>query len=129
MAPDHPAHSESLSTPRIHWPFAPLLVVFWGVVVWGAVACGFKPDRMLINSRFAEVESRIDPNEAPWFELTILPGIGEGKARGIVAHRMRRLPEETSVFREAADLDQVPGIGPVTIRRISRELRFPKKFD
>ena len=65
----------------------------------------------------------IDPNTAPWWELTALPDIGEGTARKIVEYREAhadRLP----VFRRAGDLEPVPGIGPKTIRRIEPYLRF-----
>jgi competence protein ComEA len=65
----------------------------------------------------------INPNNAPWWELMVLPGIGETTARKIVEYRegdARRNP----VFREPADLEPVPGIGPKSIQRIGPYLRF-----
>jgi len=43
----------------------------------------------------------INPTAAPWYELTALPRVGE-----------------------RADLDNVRGIGPITVRRIAPYLRF-----
>jgi competence protein ComEA len=55
---------------------------------------------------------RLDPNRADARALEALPGIGPARAAAIVAER------ERTPFREVADLRRVPGIGPVTLRRI-----------
>jgi competence protein ComEA len=55
---------------------------------------------------------RLDPNRADARALEVLPGIGPSRAAAIVAERERR------PFRDVADLRRVPGIGPVTLRRI-----------
>lgn len=65
----------------------------------------------------------VDPNTAPWWELMVLPDIGEITARKIVEYRhggARRKP----MFHQPADLESVPGIGPKTVQRISPFLRF-----
>ena len=65
----------------------------------------------------------INPNNAPWWELMVLPGVGETTARKIVEYReadARRNP----IFHKPADLDPIPGIGPKTIQRITPYLRF-----
>ncbi len=71
----------------------------------------------------------VDPNAAPWWELTVLPRVGEVTARTIVTYResagggtsiARALP----VFRRPADLARVRGIGPKTVTRIAPYLRF-----
>jgi competence protein ComEA len=54
----------------------------------------------------------LDPNRADARALQALPGIGPARAAAIVAERGRR------PFRDVADLRRVPGIGPVTLRRI-----------
>jgi len=67
----------------------------------------------------------INPNEAPWYDLTLLPRIGEAKARAIVAYRRGSDHDGTGeVFRVASDLEHVSGIGPKTVRRLAPELRF-----
>jgi competence ComEA-like helix-hairpin-helix protein len=75
------------------------------------------------------LQDTIDPNVAPWPELTVLPMIGPSKAQAIVAYREERLAagavdEFGRVFRCAEDLDQVRGIGPKTVERIRPFLRF-----
>ncbi len=71
----------------------------------------------------------VDPNVAPWWELAALPQIGETTAKAIVAYREEAkskgfLSANERVFGEAADLDRVKGIGPKTVHRITRYLRF-----
>ena len=71
---------------------------------------------------------RIDPNIAPWWELTIIPDVGPALARNIVEYRERRRIEnaanERNVFRSIADLDAVKGIGPKTLARMEPHLLF-----
>ena len=61
---------------------------------------GDRPDSLLPG----EV---IDVNEADVYDLQRLPGIGEKRARDIIAYR-----EEHGPFQTAEDLMEVPGIGP-----------------
>jgi len=71
----------------------------------------------------------IDPNTAPWWELTVLPRIGEQTARKIVLYRESAKmppagPTGKPVFRDAGDLTQVRGLGPRTTLHIAPFLRF-----
>ncbi len=79
----------------------------------------------------------IDPNVAPWYELTVLPRIGEGMAEEIIGYRetaahvvpvFNRLETGSTPTRPAftcpADLTRIRGIGPKTIRRMGPFLRF-----
>ena len=65
-----------------------------------ASAEGDRPDSLLEG----EV---IDLNRADEYDLSRLPGIGEKRARAIVADR-----EVNGPFQSVADLDRVDGIGP-----------------
>lgn len=67
------------------------------------------------------VRQGVDPNAAPWWELTLLPEIGPETARSIVKRRSR---SGDPGFRTPIDLTRVRGIGPRTIERIGRHLRF-----
>ena len=74
---------------------------------------------------------RLDPNQAPWWELTVLPGIGPELARRIV--EFRNGPQATisqklgrPLFQEASDLDPVLGLGPKRIAGLAPYLRFPQ---
>ena len=71
---------------------------------------------------------RVDPNVAPWFELTVLPRIGETTARTIVRYRAS-VRDSTAIdpsraFSNAGDLARVRGIGPITVHRIAPYLQF-----
>ncbi len=72
------------------------------------------------------VLSTVNPNTAPAWELTILPGIGEVRAQDIVTYRKSRAtgPQSNGGFSSMADLEAVPGIGPVTALRLAAETRF-----
>lgn len=49
--------------------------------------------------------AQIDIHTAPWYEWTLLEGIGEARARRIVEHR-----ERLGGFRSIHDLEGVPGL-------------------
>ena len=55
----------------------------------------------------------LDLNSARAFALESLPGIGPRRAESIVGERCRRR------FDDLADLARVPGIGPVTVKRLN----------
>lgn len=68
---------------------------------------------------------RLDPNTASPTDLALLPRIGEVTAQRIVAFREENKPQDgRPVFQSANDLERVRGIGPVTIARIERYLKF-----
>jgi len=61
----------------------------------------------------------LDVNSATWQELSLLPGIGEEKARRIVAWR-----EEHGPLEKLSDLEKVSGIGPKTAAAAEPYLTF-----
>ena len=71
----------------------------------------------------ASVRRGVDPNTAPWWELTALPEIGESTARQVIAYREAHA-DRAPIFRQPPDLEPVPDIGPKTIQRIAPHLRF-----
>jgi len=71
----------------------------------------------------------IDPNLASWWELTMLPRIGETLARRIVDYRESNSRSSENdptlpVFSGVEGLQAVRGIGPKTLQRIGPYLRF-----
>jgi len=77
----------------------------------------------------ARLVSTVNPNTAPWWELTVVPRIGPMTAMAIVHEReqARWAGSEDggkAVFRNAGDLDRVRGIGPATVVRIAPYLHF-----
>jgi DNA uptake protein ComE-like DNA-binding protein len=94
-----------------------LLVVLFALSMWPTV----QPDGAVLDA--ASVRRGVDPNSAPWWELTSLPEVGESTARRIIAYRDAHA-DRAPVFRSPLDLEPVPDIGPKTIQRIARHLRF-----
>lgn len=64
--------------------------------------------------------SPISINAATAVELDCLPGIGPGLAERIVTWRTAH-----GGFREVKELEQVPGLGPVRLRRLVPLVRVP----
>jgi len=73
-----------------------------------------------------ELESRINPNNAPIASLVRLPGVGIGRAGAITAYRenFSSCQPNRQAFQNPDDLQQVKGIGPKTVQNISKWLKF-----
>ena len=74
-----------------------------------------------------ELESRINPNDAPIASLVRLPGIGVSRAGAIIAYRENFGGSPyggNPVFRSCNDLQKVKGIGPKTVQNIGELLTF-----
>jgi len=59
----------------------------------------------------------VDINNAGVRELTTLNGIGEAKAKAIVAYRKKHC------FKKAEDLTAVKGIGKATVKKNLKEIK------
>ena len=70
-------------------------------------------DRLDKDQRPGAPHLQIDINQAGWPEITLLPGISETLARRVVEFR-----EQHGRFQSLDDLQQVPGIGPISLGRI-----------
>lgn len=67
----------------------------------------------------------INPNTARWWELAVLPRIGETMAKRIVEFRSESIKQgQTQPFQTSDDLTGVRGIGPKTVQRIAPYLQF-----
>lgn len=67
----------------------------------------------------------VDPNIAPWWELSLLPRLGPSVASAVVEHRTRAVAEGAPcAYRAAEDLLAVRGIGPRTLLKLAPHLRF-----
>lgn len=78
-------------------------------------------------ARADELADRIDPNTANWTDLAALPGIGEKRARDIVAYReeTKRYSRVGLVFARKEDLLRIKGIGPAMVEALEPYLVFP----
>ena len=117
---------------------APLLVALLLLPVLGfglyrLAVTGPVPDPAAAPEAERAVGLLIDPNSAPWWEMTVIPGVGEVTAKRIVEFRESRRrepvrggrsPDGAEVFRCPADLQQVKGIGPKTVQRMGPYLTF-----
>ncbi len=71
------------------------------------------PETEVVDSDPGSIKLKIDLNRAEWYELIILPGIGEKKAKTIVEYR-----KEAGFFKDIEQLCEVNGIGIETVKRI-----------
>jgi hypothetical protein len=84
-----------------------------------------------VGSRARELVVGIDPNTAPIEDLMAVPNLGERRARAIIATReelAREFPDRVP-FRTPADLELVPGIGPVLSESMAPYFSFPGMGD
>ncbi len=94
--------------------------------------CGFVSNLMWSGPAFGgceiELESRINPNDAPVASLVRLPGIGMARAGAIVAYRERSRfigkDSNSPAFRNCDDLQKVSGIGPKIVQNINEWMKF-----
>ncbi len=71
------------------------------------------PETEIVDSDPESIKLKIDLNRAEWYELIILPGVGEKKARTIVEYRRK-----IGSFKNIEQLCEVNGIGTETVKRI-----------
>ena len=84
-----------------------------------------QPER---GARSEEIADKVDPNTADWQTLAALPGIGEKRARDIVAYREDAKPRAAGgvVFQYREDLLKVKGIGFIMLEGIKPYLIVPE---
>ena len=106
-----------------------VLLSLLSVTMLAVASSTYHAGRRIASSPAPAVDT-VDPNSAPWWELTVLPHIGQATAREIVSFRKASRHEAAGgdgapVFLRTADLASVRGIGPVTLQRIGPYLSFP----
>ena len=74
----------------------------------------------LASPRAPDLEDRIDPNTADWQTFAVLPGIGEKRARDIIAYREKYVSEHPGelAFARTSDLTRIKGIGTGILSQI-----------
>lgn len=77
------------------------------------------PPAASVFSSGVQADDRVRINTAGWQELTVLPGIGETKAKAIVDYRQEHGP-----FSGPDDLLKVPGIGPKILEGLEDLLSY-----
>ncbi len=71
------------------------------------------PETKVVDTDPESIKLKIDLNRAEWYELIILPGIGEKKAKAIVEYR-----KSEGVFKSIEQLCEIDGIGIKTVEKI-----------
>lgn len=74
---------------------------------------------IISNLRPADIEVKLDVNDAPWYELVLLPKLGEVKAKAIVTHR-----EKHGNFKTLDELARVNGIGTSIVEAIRDHIKI-----
>ena len=77
---------------------------------------------IIVQSGSEDIGYQIDLNSATWVELTQLRDVGPVTAQRIVNSR-----EEAGPFSSIDDLQRVDGIGPKTVEKNRRWLRFSQR--
>ena len=76
------------------------------------------PGTEVVDTDPESIKLKINLNNAEWYELIILPGIGETRAKAIVEYR-----KDKGTFQTIEQLSEVEGIGVETVKKI-RDLVF-----
>lgn len=74
---------------------------------------------IISNLRPADIKVKLDVNNAPWYELVLLPKLGEVKAKAIVTHR-----EKHGNFKTLDELARVNGIGTSIVEAIRDHIKI-----
>ena len=103
-----------------------LLLVFLAIH-WAQRPARLDDGAVLIRGEPVLLPQRMDPNTATQAELARIPHIGDAMAKRIIQYRESRKPNSADgiVFRQAGDLDGVPGIGPKLVGQIAPFFQFP----
>ena len=101
------------------------VVMGWGLYLGHRRAVPLDEPIVVDRAKVAQVEQRLDPNVAAWYDLARLPEMGEKTARAIVAFRQQQQARGVPrPFARPEDLANVPGIGPKTVEIMWRYLKF-----
>lgn len=66
-----------------------------------------------------DIKVKLDVNNAPWYELVLLPKLGEVKAKAIVAYR-----EKYGSFKSIDELSKVKGINTSVLESIKELIKI-----
>ncbi len=66
-----------------------------------------------------DIKIKLDVNNAPWYELVLLPKLGEVKAKAIVAYR-----EKYGSFKSIDELSKVKGINTSVLESIRNHIKI-----
>jgi competence ComEA-like helix-hairpin-helix protein len=82
--------------------------------------CGLKKIARLNGAHRLIMGKGLNINQDSIEDLSLLPGIGPGKAKWIIDNRKKNGP-----FKTLDELERVRGIGPTTVMRLKSWLEWP----
>lgn len=109
-----------------------LAILLGLLILYGGVRFALQPvyiddPQPPAGDRSAELADRLDPNTADAAELSALPGIGDKRAKAIVAWRekVRLRDGKANPYESADDLYKVAGFARATVEQLTPYLVFP----
>lgn len=108
------------------------ILILFAVVLLVRLACNpaFIDDpQPQVPARANDLADRLDPNVCSWEDLAAISGLGEKRARAIVAYRERWTAQHPGIpaFSNPSDLRNIKGIGPATAANLAPYLIFPNQ--
>ena len=111
---------------------AVLAVLLLGLCVYLAIRLWRNPQYVPENppeegALASQLVGRVDPNTAPWEQLAALPGLGEKRAREIIAYRQQYALDHPGLlaFAKPEDLLKIRGVGASMLETLEPYLAFP----
>jgi competence ComEA-like helix-hairpin-helix protein len=92
-----------------------------GICICAAVSawCFVSSYAAMGNNEKITLDGKINPNIDTAVSIARLPSLGNAKAKAVIEYR-----QSGAVFNDAADLDNVKGIGPKTVENVRPYLKF-----
>ena len=105
--------------------FAFVISILVAILLSVYLTLNFRYYQSNTNGHETELDSRINPNEAPIASLIRLPGVGLLRAQAIVEYKKNfRKNGDTPAFQNLDDLQKIKGIGPKTAQDMAQWLKF-----
>ena len=116
-----PSNSSSPTRKQLIVIFFLATTLFIGTIVkLGMDRHWWLPETEIVSTLKPEdIKVKLDINDAPWYELVLLPKLGEVKAKAIVAYR-----EKYGSFKSIDELSKVKGINTSVLESIRDHIKI-----
>ena len=116
-----PSSSTSSTRKQLIVIFFLVTTLFIGTIVkLGMDHHWWLPETEIVSTLKPEdIKVKLDVNNAPWYELVLLPKLGEVKAKAIVAYR-----EKYGSFKSIDELSKVKGINTSVLESIRDHIKI-----
>lgn len=116
-----PSNSSSPTRKQLVIIFFLATTLFIGTIIkLGMDHHWWMPETEIVSTLKPEdIKIKLDVNNAPWYELVLLPKFGEVKAKAIVAYR-----EKYGSFKSIDELSKVKGINTSVLESIRDHIKI-----